>query len=198
MANVNAAFGLQLVEDNSQSPLELCFIPSTDSTAVFVGDAVKTAGSSGNIAGGPKKRTVAQCAAGDAIYGIVQGVLAHHVATGMDLGKRYRPASVGMYVLIKPSNNQDVYRCQADDASGILADVDIGLNAAIVVGSGSTFNGMSGMQLQTSSKATTATLQLKIIGFDDRPSNQSGVQYQDVLVRINNAELSGGTGTAGA
>lgn len=197
MANVNAAFGLHLVEDNSLTPLELCFIPASDGTAMFVGDPVKTAGSAGQIVGCPYKKTVAQCAATNPIYGVIVGFLPQMVSTGMDLGKRYRPASTAMYCLVKPANNQDIYRVQSDDVGGDLAATDIGLNADFIVGSGSTFSGMSGVQLDTSTKNTTATLSLKIIGFDDRPSNQVGVTNQDVLVRLNNIELSGGTGTVG-
>lgn len=197
VTNVNAPFGLQLVEDTSGTPLELCFIPSTDATAVFVGDAVKTAGSSGNIVGCPKKKTVAQCAAADPIYGVVQGFLPHWVQTGMDLSKRHRPASTAMYVLIKPANHQDLYRIQCDDVGSTLADADIGLNADLVVGSGDATTGMSAMQVDTSTKATTAGLQVKIIGFDDRPSNHPGVANQDVLVRINQSELGNDAGTAG-
>ena len=102
-----------------------------------------------------------------------------------------------MYVLVRPANHQDIYRIQADDVSATLAAADIGLNADLVVGSGDTTTGMSAMELDTDSKATTATLQLKIVGFVDRPDNESGVANQDVLVRLNNIELSGGTGTAG-
>lgn len=197
MANVDAAFGLALVEDNSGTPLETCFIPATDETAVFVGDAVITAGGSGNIVGCPEKRTVAQAAAGNAIYGVVQGFLPHWVATGMDLSIRHRPADTAMYVVIKPANHQDIYRIQCDDDSATLAAADIGLNANLIVGSGDTVTGVSAMELDTDSKATTATKQLKIIGFDDRPDNTSGSANQDVLVRLNNIELSGGTGTLG-
>lgn len=197
MANVDAAFGLQLVEDNSQTPLETCFIPSSDATAVFVGDPVKTAGSSGSIVGGPKKKTVAQCAATDPMYGIVQGFLHHHVASGMDLGRRHRPASTAMYVLVKPANHQDIYRIQCDDDGSTLADADIGLNADFVVGSGNTTTGASGVELDTSTKNTTATLSLKIVGYDDRPSNQATVANQDVLVRLNNIETGSHTGTVG-
>lgn len=197
MANVDAAFGLHLVEDNSQTPLEICFIPSSDATAVFIGDPVKTAGSSGSIVGGPKKKTVAQCAATNPIYGVVQGFLPHWGATGVDLSKRHRPASTAMYCLVKPANHQDVYRIQCDDDSATLADADIGLNADFIVAAGNAITGMSGVELDTSTKATTATLSLKILGYDDRPSNQAGVANQDVLVRLNNIELSGGTGTVG-
>lgn len=197
MANVNAAFGLQLVEDNSLTPLEMCFIPSTDGTAMFVGDPVKTAGSAGNIVGNPIKKTVAQCAATNPIYGVVVGFLPQMVATGMDLSKRHRPASTAMYCLVKPANHMDVYRVQSDDVGGDLAAVDVGLNADFIVGSGNATTGMSGVQLDTSTKNTTATLSLKIIGIDDRPSNVAFSTNQDLLVRLNNIELSGSTGTVG-
>ena len=197
MANVDGAFGLQLHEEGFVGPLETCFIPATDETAVFVGDAVNTAGSSGNIVGNPEKKTVKQAAAAEAIYGVCVGLLPHWVASGADLSIRHRPADTAMYVLVRPANHQDIYRIQADDVSATLAAADIGLNADLVVGSGDTTTGMSAMELDTDSKATTATLQLKIVGFVDRPDNESGVANQDVLVRLNNIELSGGTGTAG-
>ncbi len=198
MANVDAAFGLHLVEDNSLTPLETCFIPATDETAVFIGDAVKTAGSSGNIVGCPKKKTVAQCAATDPIYGVVQGFLPHWVSSGMDLGKRYRPADTAMYVVIKPANHQDIYRMQCDDVTETISDEDIGCNADITVGSGDTITGMSAMEVDSNTTAATAGLQVKIIGYDDRPSNQPGVANQDVLVRINQSELGNDAGTIGA
>lgn len=194
MANVNTAFGFHLVEDNSLTPLETCFM--SDATATFVGDAVKTAGSAGRIVGGPRKKTVAQCAATDPIYGIVQGFVPYE-SSSMNLGLRHRPASVSMYVLIKPANHQDIYRIQSDDDSGTLADVDIGLNADIIVGAGNAVTGMSGMQVDTSTKNTTPGLQVKIIGYDDRPSNQATVANQDILVRINQSELGNDAGTTG-
>src|SRR5229473_2784799 len=109
--NVNGAFGLHLAEDNSLTPLEMCFMESGDGTATFVGDAVKTTGTSGKIVGCPAKKTVAQVAEGDAIYGVVQGFLPTMVAQGvaMDLSKRHRKANEPLYVLIKPANHQDIY-----------------------------------------------------------------------------------------
>lgn len=197
MANVDSPFGLALHQDNSGTPLELCFIPATDETAVFVGDAVKTAGSAGNIVGGPIVKTVAQAAATNAIYGVVVGVQAHTVATGADLSKRHRPADTAMYVLVKPANHQDIYRIQADDVSATIAAADIGLNADIVVGSGDTITGMSGMELDSDSKNTTAGLQLKIVGVVDHADNTLGVANQDLLVRINQSELGNDAGTSG-
>lgn len=197
MANVDGPFGLALHQHNSKLPTELCFIPSTDSTAVFVGDAVKLAGSAGSIVGNPKKLTVAQAAAADPIYGVVVGFKHHWVASGMDLGRRHRPASTAMYAIVQPADPQDIWRIQADDVSETLADGDIGSNADIVVGSGDTVTGMSGMELDSDSAASTAGLQLKIVGYDDKPSNESEVANQVVLVRINQSQIVNDAGTTG-
>ena len=197
MANVDAAYGLRLVQDNSQIPLETCFIPSSDATAMFVGDAVKLAGSAGNIVGCPTLATIAQCAATDPIYGVVQGFKHQEVSTGMDLGRRHRPASTAMYCLVKPAHPLDVYRIQADDDTETLAVSDIGCNADLVVGSGSTITGLSGMELDSNTTAATAGLQVRVVGFVDRPSNEVGVSKQDVLVTINQSQTFNEAGNAG-
>lgn len=190
MANVDSVFGFQLVEDNSLTPLEMCIM--SDATATFIGDAVKTAGSAARIVGGPYKKTVAQCAATDPIYGIVQGFVPYEGA--MDLSVRHRAASVVKYVMIKPANHQDIYRIQSSGTA--LAVTDIGLNADILVGTGNAITGMSAMEVDNSTKNTTAGLQVKIIGFDDRPGNVIGTDA-DILVRINQSELGNDAGTAG-
>src|SRR5690242_16889503 len=101
MANVDGAYGFALHEDNSQSNLMTCVIPSGDGTATFVGDAVKLADlDSIKINGGPYAPAVIQAAATDPIYGIVMG-FQQHTAASMDLGRRHRPANVSMYCLIK-------------------------------------------------------------------------------------------------
>lgn len=198
MANVDAAYGLALHEDNSQSSLVLCAIPSGDNTATFVGDAVKLANLDAiKINGGPYAMAVIQAAATDPIYGVVMGFQQHTVASGMDLSRRHRPASTSMYAMVKPAHPLDVYRIQADDDTETLTAASIGSNADIVVGSGSTITGLSAMELDSSTAAATAGLQLKIVGFVDRPSNVPGSAQQDVLVTINQNQAFNDAGVAG-
>ena len=45
--------------------------------------------------------------------------------------------------------------------------------------------------------AATATLQFKIMGVVQRPDNEITGASTKILVKINNAQLSAGTGTAG-
>jgi hypothetical protein len=202
MPNVIRNGGLRLFQQKIDQDLELCIIPSSDSVIVGRGDAVKTAGSSTSSGSGPVVRTVARVSAGDAIYGVVEGFLEHFIeGTGMSLDRTHRPASTTMYVMVRPANNTDVYAITSD---GTTALAEIGENANITGNGGGTtitdadtVSGLSTMQLDSSTHATTATLQLKMIGFEDRADNTPASANASILVTINSAERSGGTGTAG-
>lgn len=184
MANVDSAFGFKYVNSLGGYcvPARRYFIPSTDSTAVFVGDPVKLAGS----ADGQGIATVAQAAAGDKVVGVVVGVdqVRDVGDANFSLYRTYRPASIGMYVWVIDDPNA-IFEIQADDDSATLAATDIGLNADFIVGSGSTVNGVSGVELDTSTKATTSTLGLRIQGLVQRPDNEKFVANQKVLVMFN-------------
>jgi hypothetical protein len=198
MANVDAKYGLALHEDNSQSSLILCVIPSGNGTATFVGDAVKTADlDSIKIQGGQYALPVIQAAATDPIFGVIMGFQQHTVSSGMDLGRRHRPASTSMYCLVKPAHPLDIYRIQADDVGTTLSLASIGCNADITVGSGDIVTGLSAMELDSSTVAATAGLQLRIVGFVDDPRNTPGSSKQDVLVQINQSQTFYDVGNAG-
>lgn len=199
MANVNAKYGLALHEDsNPNGGMMICVIPSGNATATFIGDAVKLADlDSIKINGGPYAPAVIQAAATDPIFGVVMGFQQHTVASSMDLGRRHRPASVSMYCEVKLANSLDIYRIQADDVGTTLTVASIGANADITVGSGDTVTGLSAMELDSSTVAATAGLQLNIVGFVDKPSNTPGAVNQDVLVRINQSQTVYDVGNAG-
>ena len=197
MANVDGKYGLALHEDNSKSGLMLCVIPSGDGTATFIGDAVKLADLDAiRIDGGMYAPAVIQAAATDPIFGVVMG-FNQVIPSGMDLGRRHRPASTSMYCFVKPAHPLDIYRIQCDDDTETLAVSDIGCNADIIVGSGNAVTGMSGIKLDSNTTAATAGLQLRVLGFVDKPSNQIGVSKQDVLVSINQSQTFNESGAAG-
>lgn len=188
MANANFPFGLKPVRHVSGAPYNsggnLYFVPATDNTAIFPGDAVKSAGSADPLTGVP---TVAQAATGDAIRGVVMGVIPD---TAQSLP--YRAASTGRYLLV--CDNPEVeFEVQEDAVGGALALADVGLNADIIVGAGNTFTGTSGMQLDTSTKNTTA-LQLRILGFVQRVDNEFPSANAKVRVMINKHELKATAG----
>ena len=190
MANVDTAFGLKPVRMLDGSPFTGCvdmyYVPASDGTAYFVGDPVKPSGSA-DAAG---VMAVALCAAGDPILGAVVGFAD---ADSMELG--YRAASTAGYVLV--AHGQDIlFEIQEDSDGGVLAAADIGLNAAIIVAAGSTTRRLSGVELDTSTKATTATLALRIRGLSQRPDNEVGANAK-VLVSLNEAFDTPGTASDG-
>jgi hypothetical protein len=175
MANINSPFGFKPVKHLSGSPwngkVNTYFVPATDATALFKGDAVKSAGSA-DASG--KYPTVAQVAAGDAVRGIVIGfgdnpyVMSHPDAPNRD----YRPASVAMYAFVVDDPSV-IFEVQEDSVGGALAAVDIGMVADIAVAAGSTVTGKSAMQLDTSTKILLAAT-CKILRIVDREDNELG------------------------
>ena len=185
VGNVNKPFGLVPLRrlDGAcwNGATQLCYIPSTDSTAVAAGDAVKLAGSADSN-GIP---TVAQCAAGDAIFGVVTSVAFSSLDTEASLV--YRAASTNRYVNVCVDRNV-VYKIQEDSVGSTLAATDVGSVADIVVAAVDTTLGMSKMMLDSSTAATGSSAQLRIIALASDPNNAIG-DYADYEVVLNENEL---------
>lgn len=202
MANAVKKGGLRLYRQYVDAPLMWCVIPSTDSTIVGRGDVVKIAGSSAQIGAGPYGPTVARVAAGDACFGVVEGVPQHFVtSSGMTLDTTVRSASKTMYVLVRKCNYQDEYVVCED---GTWAVADVGENANLTGNGGGTsvtdadsVSGLSTMMLDTSTHATGATLQVRVLGFAPYPDNTPASANADLIVTFNNIQSGGGTGVAG-
>ena len=160
------------------------YIPSTDGTAVYVGDLVKLAGSA-DANGVP---TVAVAASGDTVVGAVTSVSPNPDS----LTTLYRAASTARYVEVCVDPDA-VYEIQEDAVGGALAVTDVGLNASFITASGNTTTGMSGWQLDTSTKATTSSLDCQILGFSQKVGNAVGTANAKVLVRLNNHQYKNAT-----
>lgn len=205
MANTSRINGFKPVMYLNGSPwngkARAYVVPASNATALFVGDLVKQEGSGDAVTG---LTTVIQAVAGDATLGPVVGIEVStptfdsgtsHGAVTLDT-PLYRLASTRRIVYV--ADDRDiVFEVQEDAVGGALAVASIGLNANFIVGAGSTTTGASGMQLDTSTAATTAALPLKILGFVRREDNEFAVANAKVLVKINNHQLGAGTGTAG-
>jgi len=188
MANTDRPNGLRPVRHLNGSPwngaVRRCYVPSSDSTAIFVGDAVVSAGSA-DADGVP---SVAQATAGGAIRGVVTGI----EVSGTDLETLYRAASTERYVYVCEDPDV-VFEVQDDSVGGDLAAANVGNNADIVVGSGDTTSGASGMELDASTAATTAAT-LNILALVQRPDNEIGTNAR-WEVMVNEHELKSTTGT---
>jgi hypothetical protein len=79
-----------------------------------------------------------------------------------------------------------------------LAAAEVGKNVNMVAtAAGSRTAGSSGQEINATGINTTATFQLKLIGFVNRADNAPNGTYNRGLVIINNHQFKGGTGTVG-
>ncbi len=115
-------------------------------------------------------------------------------AAGGVLGVAMNYATVGQEIRVADSPDQE-FKVQADGAD-VDAQTDIGLNYTIVATAGSTTYRISRQELDSDTGATTATLPCKLQRIDIRDDNELGAQV-DCIVRLNNHQLAGGTGTVG-
>lgn len=183
-------------------------VSASDGTALFIGDVVKLA-ADGNAEGIQHVTALAAGTAGTGQAGI--GVVVGVINTKLDpiTGKmtagsialdtpQYRPASTAQYVLVADDPNL-VFEVEATNAGNAynFAVADIGLNANIFAGAGSTTTGTSGHSLDLNDKGTTATLPFKIRGVSRKIDNDPTGNFTKVLVSFNNHQFKGGTGTAG-
>lgn len=176
MANSDIPRGLWPVRYASGAPYNGAanryYVPASDGTAIYLGDAVKLAGSA-DADGVPD---VAQAAAGDTVIGVVVGVepVTRDSTT-------YRVASTARYVFVA-DDPELLFSVQEDSVGGALAVTNVGNNFDLVVAAGSAITGYSGMELD-SSTAGTSTAQVRVVALDPKPDNEIGANAK-WLVRI--------------
>lgn len=209
MANTNKVNGFRPVKYLNGAPwngqTRTYVIPSGDGTATFVGDLVKLNGALDETTGLP---TVIQAAASQAVVGVIvgfapdTGTLAGRFMssgqTNLDTPV-YRRASTRRVCFVADDPNL-LFEVQEDGVSDPLEEEDVSMNVNVVVGSGSTITGASGMQLDSDTHATTNTLPLKLMGVIAREDNEwvtNGQAYTRWLVKINSHQLVGDTGSTG-
>lgn len=143
-------------------------IPAGDATAVFPGDPVKLAGTS-QIINGQVFTDVIRANSGDIVVGAVVSILPVTRDTAL-----FRAASTQAVVLVETDPNAEFEIRQTAGGTPLSAN-DIGLNANFSTATaGNQFSGWSGVALDNATEATTATLDLKIVGMINRPDNDVG------------------------
>lgn len=212
MANVSKINGFSPVKHLNGSPYNgqatIYAHSSGDATALFVGDVVKLVGS-GNTSGIQyvTASTAGTAGTGLAAVGVVVGVINTKLdpVTGkMTNGSialdtpQYVPASTEQYLLVADATDV-IYEVEATTAGSAytFTAADVGLNANLYAGAGSTATGNSAYSLDMADSGTTATLPFKIVGVSQRPDNAMATTAVKVLVQLNNSQFKGGTGTVG-
>ena len=189
MANLSRPTGLKVAKSvvgrAAQGQTETFAVLASDGTALFVGDIVKSAGTADANGVQAITRITANT---DLPLGVIVGFVVDY--TNLNTPSQYRTASTLRYALVNVDPTT-VYEVQA---TGTTVVADVGLNAGVTFTAGSTSTGISGMELDATTKAATATLPLKIIGWVQRPDvDVTDGTSMKVHVLLNTANLGGGT-----
>lgn len=193
MANTDAPNGFTVVgmldgSDYHGKLQRVCFL-AADSTATFIGDAVKISGSGSTDGQYP---SVAQAAAGDRVYGYLVSLEPDFSDEGTLSSANFRAASTLRYGKVVIADDA-ICSIQEDSVGGDLAITNIGQNIDVIVGSGDTNTGRSGMELDSSTAATTNTLVFRLLGTDPTEDNEIGTNCR-WLVTANLTNLNNTTG----
>lgn len=190
MANVDKAFGLRPLGNLSATGAQKQYgyeIADNQSGAIYQGDLV-TVYDGYLVKFLPASHTAA--------VGVFNGCNYIDPTTGKPTWKNFYPGSVNITagkimadVIDDPSQ---LFTIQADED---IVQADIGKNADVVGTGGSTTTGVSTMELDSSTIANTAALNLKIVGLYNAPGNALG-EFAVVVVKINE-HLYGSAGVAG-
>ena len=190
MANIDKAFGLRPLGNLSATGAQAQYgyeIADNQSGAIFQGDLV-TIYDGYLVKFAPATHTAA--------VGVFNGCQYIDPTTGKPTWKNYYPGSVnitaGKIIADVIDDPAQLFLIQADED---IVQADIGKNADVIGTGGSTTTGVSTMELDSSTVANTAALNLKIVGKYDVPGNALG-DFAVVVVKINE-HLYGSAGVAG-
>lgn len=204
MANADTPFGLRPLRHRNGAPYNgpatPYYIPASYGTALYIGDPVVITGTANTAAvnvpsvgsfpaGTLQEINKATAAGGNYISGVIVGF----AASVSNLSNQYNPASTERVALV--CDDPDViFEIQEDGVGATLAAVDMGLNADLVyTHAGSTYTGQSGAELDISTKATTNTLQLKILRLVNRTDVELGANGKlEVMINLHTQRYTTG------
>ena len=191
MANLDSPFGLRPVRMVNGSPFSnqqnRYRIAANYGTSIYQGDLVKV------VTGGGIERVAA--GGSGLILGVFNGCTYTDPSSGKQKWSSYYPASTNAsdiiaFVIDAPDT---VFEVQADAAfpvADLFGNFDIVDNSPV----GDTTSGISNLELDVTTGATTATLPLKAIDISQDPLNDDvATANTNVLVVINNHLFSAGT-----
>jgi hypothetical protein len=191
MANIDKAFGLRPIGNLSATGAQKQYgyqIADNQAGTIFQGDLVV-------LTGGFISKFLP--ASHTAAVGVFNGCSYIDPTTGKPTFKNFYPGSIDVAAgqvinadVLDDPNQLFLVQCDA----GFVA-ADVGKNADVVGTGGSTTTGISTMELASSTLATTAALNLKVVGLYNDVNNAFGTNAV-VVVKINE-HVYGSTGVAG-
>ena len=199
MANIDAAFGLRPIGKVGSGGQNMGTtrdnVEEKYGTAIVKGDHLLR--STGYVIKGT--------ASGATILGVFNGCFYIDPTSKKPTYSNYYPGSINVTSAgsISGSTNIDAYiyddpymlfEAQCD---GTIAKTDIGKNTDTVLTAGSTVNGLSKNEIDDSTEATTAGLQVKIIGITKDPENDDASSANANWYVMFNEHVKLGTGITG-
>ena len=194
MANTNVAYGLQACKTSDGGLLRVNQYWAPASLASLgIGTPVNLGGTANtaNVTNGQETPAgtmpsivVATSGDGNKLLGAIIGF--EMDPTDLQLAG-YNAANSGRIVYVADHPEQ---RFTIIDDGTALAVTDIGLNANLTVGTVNAFTGLDSTTLDTSTPATDATFQLKILSLYNSPGNTIGEASAAYVVKINNHALA--------
>jgi hypothetical protein len=197
MPNANKPFGLSPVEHIDGSPwngkTRMYFIPQADTNAYAIGDPVTHRGtaSSSGVPG------VVIATPGSGILGVIVSAggprYGGMAADPQNLNTTVIPATKTRdYYVLVCDDPFVIYEAQEVFSGTALAAADVGLNANLVAGANNGF--VSGWTINNATEATTATLDVKLLGLSQKPGNEFGIGAVWRVMINNHVFKAGSTG----
>jgi hypothetical protein len=180
MANVNSPYGLRALGNLSATGAQKQYgytIDDNQSGIIYQGDLVTVvSGFLVKFSPGSHNTSV----------GVFNGCFYNDPTTQKPTWKNYYPGSINITSgSILASVIDDPNQLFTIQVNGTMTQAAIGNNADVTDSTtGSTITGVSAMTLNFSTQATSAALNLKIVGLYDSPNNALGANAQ-VVVKIN-------------
>lgn len=171
MANDNTPFGLKPETSFKGSVKRERYDLAAGSTKIFIYDPAMIQAAGNVTIGGTSGQLVGAFCGFEDPDGMPQSFYPGDSSTGWKA-----------FVADDPAQE---FLIQEDSVGGAMALADVGLNANLASGTGNETTGVSKYTLDSSSKATTSTLQLRILRFLEGAGNEVG-NYAKWVVRINN------------
>lgn len=198
MANKNIPRGLIPVQRLDGSPYNglanVYSVPASYGTALHIGTPLVATGAAD--ANGIPVVQIATAAGGNYTIGPMVGIVdggEQIVAVTRDM-PIYHPASTNQYILVADDPDL-IFEAQEDGVGGAMAVATSGTkNVDLIAGAGSNVTGFSGWMLDSSTIATTNTLQCRILRCVQRVDNEPGNTLAKWLVKINLHSLRNLTG----
>jgi len=162
-----------------------------DSTACFIGDLVKL---TANATADGFTPVVAQSGVGDISVGVLVSLDPDTTDEGSLSSPNFRAASTlrtGQVCF----GSDVLYSIQEDSAGNSMPITDAGLNADVIIAAGNTTTGASGMEIDSTTAATTNTLALRLHHVENKLGNKLG-DNANWIVSINLSDDRATTGVS--